>query len=334
MPAPDPSRVIDTLCAYWETATLGAAIDLGVFTALGRRARTGGAIAAACGANASAVCALCDSLVSMRFLRVRSGRYRAAPDAARFLDARSPEWIGGMRGFFNAPPVMTAFQQLATTIRRGTSGTPVAARSALWTTFASSTLPLRRRWAADVARELHRQRLDRGRILDVGAGASPLGIEILRRSRSASLVVQDRASVVKVALQHAVSVGVGNRVTALRGDATTRPWGGPFELVLMVNLLDYFDLPTRRRLLRKARAALAPGGVLVVCAPLLDDGRRSPPEAVAYNLMLLALGARGQASTFRESSRLLRGAGFTTVTRCVDLPAVLATRRRGDTSLA
>ena len=190
-----------------------------------------------------------------------------------------------MRAFFNAPPVMTAFQQLATTIRRGGSDTPVAARSALWTTFASSTLPLRRRWAADVARELHRQHLDRGRILE-WARRLAAGIESLRRSRSASLVVQDRASVVKVALQHAMSVGVGNRVTALRGDATTRPWGGPFELVLMVNLLDYFDLPTRRHLLRKARAALAPGGVLVVCAPLLEDGsafssrgRRLQPDA-------------------------------------------------------
>ena len=91
MPGPDASRIFDTLTAYWQTAALAAAIDLDLFTALGRRVRTARDIAAECGADPTALRTLCDSLVSMGFLRARRGRYRAAPDAARFLNAHSPD---------------------------------------------------------------------------------------------------------------------------------------------------------------------------------------------------------------------------------------------------
>ena len=49
MGSSDPSRIVDVLCAYWQTATLTAAIDLGVFSALGSGARTAAELARACG---------------------------------------------------------------------------------------------------------------------------------------------------------------------------------------------------------------------------------------------------------------------------------------------
>ena len=326
--ASDPSRIFDTLTAYWRTAALSAAIDLDLFTALGRRARTASQLAADCGAEHSALRVLCDALVSQGFLRARNGRYRSAADAVRFLDARSPDSLVALPRFLNARPVTGAFANLAATVRRGPSSAGAASNTRVWTTFASATVALRRCGAIDIADELERRRISRGRILDVGAGASPLGIELLRRARDASLVAQDRASVARVAQRRAAEAGVGARVTTLPGDAATVDWGGPFDLVLMVNVLDYFDASARRRLARKARAALRPGGVLVISAPLLNGNRQSPPDAVAYNLLLLALQSSGRASTFLEMRQLLRDAGFATVTRWRDAPVVLARTAR------
>ena len=95
----------------------------------------------------------------------------------------------------------------------------------------------------------------------------------------------------------------------------------------MVNVLDYFDGPAQLRLLRKARRALRPGGALVIAAPLLDAGRRSPPEAVAYDLLLLALGSPGRPATWRERQQQLRRAGFGVVTRSAGAGMVLGRTR-------
>lgn len=327
MPASEPFRILDTLCAYWQTETLIAAIDLGVFTALGRQSRTAADLARRCDADEARLGRLCDALVSLGFLRVEGRRYRSTADAARFLDAGSPHSIVEARRFFNGGPVATGFGRLAERLRRH-RGTAPRARGEPWRLFADATAPLRRHLALAIARELQSRRLIHGRILDIGAGASPVGIELLRRRRSATLVVQDRPAVVKVALRDAAAAGVAERVTAIAGDAGKMAWGGPYDLVLMINVLDYHDASARSTFLRKARTALRPGGVLAVYAPLLDDRRTSPPDAVAYDLLLLALVTTGGASTYEELRAQLRRAGLVSVTRCRGLPLVLARPRR------
>jgi hypothetical protein len=328
MPRSDPGRIFDTLRAYWRTSALTAAIDLDLFTSIGRGSRTVTQLASDRGADAAALRVLCDALVSLGFLRVRRGRYRSAPDAARFLDGRSPDSLLALPRFFNAPPVTTAFAGLAATVRGRPSAAAVAARSRVWATFAAATLPLRRLAAVDMAAELQRRRLHRGRILDVGAGASPLGIELLRRARTSSMVAVDRAPVVRVTRRHAVAAGMGDRMTTIAGDAAEVDWGGPFDLVLMVNVLDYMEAPVRARLLRKARAAIRPGGTILVSAPMLSESRTSPPDAVEHALLLLALQAKGRASTVGEMRRLLLAAGFEAVTTPRNVPIVLARAAR------
>lgn len=321
----DPARIVDALTAYWQTSTLTAAIQLELFTALGTNAHTIQDLAARCGADPARLRRLCDALVAQGFLRGSAGRYRAAAGAARYLDRRSPQSLAGLTRFFNAPPVTSGFATLAGGIRHGPS-VRAGARRAPWRAFAEALAPLRREVARVIARELQARGLVGNRILDVGAGASPLGIELLRRHRSATLVVQDRLAMVRLAREHAAAAGVASRVTSIAGDAETAALGGPYDLVLMVNVLDYIEPRARTRLLRRTRAALAPGGVLAVCAPLLDRAHTSPPEAVAYDLLLLALGAPGGASTYEALREALRRAGLGAVTRCTGASLVLARR--------
>lgn len=326
MPATDLAPMFDALSAYWQTTALRAATDLGLFAALGRGALTATELALALDADAAATRTLCDALVSMGRLRHRHGRYRPALKAAPRPASRSAGTRRALPRFFRAPLVDAAFAGLAGTVLRGPAAGGAAGRADVWTAFAKETSALRRQLAEDIADALGRRGLAGGRILDVGSGASPLGITLLRRARTASLVVQDLAPVVAVARRRAAAAGVGKRLTTLPGDAVTTDWGGPFDLVLMVNVLDYFSGADRAKLLRKARAALRPGGVLVVAAPLLDEGRRSPPDAVAYAVLLLALQSPGAPSTSRELRQQLRRARFAAVTRCAS-PSMLLARR-------
>ena len=325
----DPSRVLETLCAYWRSAALAAALDVDLFTALGPDHLPAPALARRCRVSAARLERLADYLVSLGLLAKRGGRYRSAADAARLLDRRSPHALADAVAFFTSPPIAAAFARLGDLMGHPSAPASTSRRQdVLWREFARTTLPLRRLYASRFADELGRRGLAGGRILDIGAGGSALGIELLRRHRTARLTVQDRAAVVGVALAHATRAGVGRRVTAVRGDARSVSLGGPFDLVLMINVLDYFDDAGRVGLVRRAHEALAPGGVLAVGAPLLDASRTSPPEAAAYDLLLLALGGDGRPSTAAELGRLLRAARFSGVTRVRGVSLVLARRSR------
>lgn len=325
---PGPDRIVDTLTAYWRTEILRGAIDIDLFTALGDGPRTVSELAARCRTSALGTRKLCDYLVALGFVRRRAGRYRSAPDAARFLNRRSPDALVDMTPFYASSPVTDGFATVGAAVRRG--GTTLARRrltaprSAVWARFARSARTLRRLHAEPIVDELIARGHARGRALDIGCGGSPLGIALLERRPALRIVAQDWPNVVRVAVEQARRAGVGDRLSTLPGDARTVDLGGPYDLVLLANVLDYFDAETRLALLQRVRAILRPGGVAAIAAPLLDDGRTSPPDAVTYSMLLFVTSPAGDASTFGELDALLRSAGFATTVRCDDVSLVLS----------
>ena len=71
---------------YQNTATLKAALELDVFTLIGKNAIDAAALAAKCKASPRGVAALCNSLVVMGFLTKSAAGYAQTEDAAVFLD--------------------------------------------------------------------------------------------------------------------------------------------------------------------------------------------------------------------------------------------------------
>ena len=67
------------------------------------------------------------------------------------------------------------------------------------------------------------------------------------------------------------------RWTFLVGSAFDVDFGGPYDAVLLTNFLHHFDEGTCVALLRKIRAALAPGGVTATLEFVPNDDRVSPP---------------------------------------------------------
>src|SRR6478609_5030778 len=79
-----------TANAYQRAAALKAAVELELFTAIGEGCATPAELARRCKAAERGVRILADFLVVIGFLTKREGRYGLTPDAATFLDRRSP----------------------------------------------------------------------------------------------------------------------------------------------------------------------------------------------------------------------------------------------------
>jgi len=309
---PNPFRIFQTLNAYQQTAALRAAIELDIFTAIGEGATTAAAIAARAGAAERGIRILCDFLTILGLLSKRKMRYGLSPDAALFLDKRSPACMGTAAQFLNAPDMVHAYDNLAEAVRRGGTvmseeGT-VAAENPIWVEFARSMAPLMMMPVQAIAEIV----AGRGpcRVLDIAAGHGLFGIEIAKRNPLAEVVALDWPMVLEVAKENARNAGIDGRYRTLPGSAFDLEFGKGYNLVLLTNFLHHFNLATCEKLLRKVHAALAPGGRAVTLEFVPNDDRVSPPDTAAFSMIMLGTTPHGDAYTFAEYKRIFRSAGF------------------------
>jgi 2-polyprenyl-3-methyl-5-hydroxy-6-metoxy-1,4-benzoquinol methylase len=311
---PSPTLVYQTLNGYQGTAALRAGIDLDVFTAIGEGVDTVAALATRCKAAERGIRILCDYLTILGFLTKHDGRYALTPDSAMFLDRRSPASMASTSGFLTMPGVVAAFMNLADGIR---SGRPVlegegsiSAENPIWVEFARSMAPMMRPIAEEMAQVLDAAAGKKWKVLDIAAGHGTFGIALAIHNPNAEVFAQDWAQVLEVAMENARAAGVEARVHRLPGDAFDVEFGSGYDIVLVTSFLHHFDPPTNETLLRKIRAALAPGGLVVTLDFIPNEDRITPTRAAAFAMTMLGMTPSGDAYTASEYQKMFRNAGF------------------------
>jgi 2-polyprenyl-3-methyl-5-hydroxy-6-metoxy-1,4-benzoquinol methylase len=311
---PNPGRLFQVFNAYQQTAAMRTAIDLDVFTAIGDRQTTAEQLAERTGAAERGIRILCDFLTVMGFLTKNDFHYGLAPDAAMFLDRRSPAYMGSAAHFLDAPEMLRAFDDLTGAVRKGgtmmgESGT-VGIENPIWVEFARSMAPMMMMPAEAISKLVGAEKGGKCRVLDIAAGHGLFGINIARHNPQAEIVALDWASVLEVAKENARKARVESRYTTIPGSAFEADFGERYDLVLLTNFLHHFDIPTCEDLLRKVHAALAPEGRAVTLEFVPNDDRVTPPEAATFSMIMLGSTPHGDAYTFTEFNRMFSNAGF------------------------
>ena len=309
-----PNAVFETLTAYRRTAALRGAIELDLFTAVGEGNETLAALAPRCQASERGVRMLCDFMVVLGFLAKQDQRYSLTPSAAAFLDRRSPTYMGTLSGFLNSPMISSGFADVAAAVRKGGTvidreGT-VGPEHPVWVEFARSMEP-----RAALSAELLFDLLDLDptrawKVLDIAAGHGRFGIALAQRCPRTTVIALDWPNVLTVAEENARAAGVADRFDTLPGDAFSTELGDGYDLVLLMNFLHHFDTDSCEQLLRQIHAALAADGRAIILDFVPNEDRVSPPPAAMFALAMLATTPSGDAYTFSDYDRMLRGAGF------------------------
>ena len=313
---PTPDLLFDTAFAYQRTAALRAAIELGLFTAIGDGAVTVPALAAQCAASERGTRILCDYLTVVGFLTKTGEMYQLTPSSAVFLSQRSPAYLGGVMGFLGSAELVHHFDDLASTIRRGSiakADSTVADENPVWQTFARSMMPMMMPSAQAIAEILGVAGGGPMKVLDIAAGHGIFGIVIAQRNPQAEIVAVDWAGVLTVASENAAKMGVASRHQTLAGDAFKVDWGAGYDLALMTNFLHHFDAATCTALLQKVAASLKPGGRIAVLEFVPNEDRISPPMPAMFAMQMLGDTPSGDAYTLAELTAMLKAAGFRTV---------------------
>jgi SAM-dependent methyltransferase len=320
---PSISLLWDTFTGYQHTAALKAAIELDVFGQIAAGTTTIDGLAARCQAAPRGLRALLNFLVVDGFLTRDGERYALSPTAAAFLVPDTVGYIGAAATFIASPMIVEGFTRLTDAVRRGGTAVPddgtLAPDHPVWVEFARAMSGIAGLTAVMLANLLDIEHTPVRRVLDVAAGHGMFGITLARLNPSVEVTALDWRNVLAVAEEHARAAGVTARFRTLTGSAFEVPFGDGYDLVLLPNFLHHFDPATCERLLTKTRAALAPGGRVVIVEFIPDDDRLGPPDAVRFSLVMLSGTPAGDAYTFAEYQRMLRNTGFSPPT-IHDLP--------------
>jgi len=100
---------MDAVLAYQQTAAIKAALELDLFSEIGKGNATAESLARTTGAAVRGVRILCDYLTVRGHLEKHGDHYRLTQSAAAFLDRHAPSWMGSVVEYLAAPEMMALF---------------------------------------------------------------------------------------------------------------------------------------------------------------------------------------------------------------------------------
>ena len=310
-----PELFWDALSGYQRSAAIKAAVELDIFTAIGKEPRTAEELASATGSSERGTRILADTMTVMGFLNKSAGRFSLTDSSATFLDKTSPAYIGSVANFLLDPELSRGFASLTEAVKRGGTAIPnegtVAADNDVWVTFARSMAPMMFPAAQQMAEIAGLDAEQPVKVLDVAAGHGIFGVMMAQRYPKAEVYAVDWANVLTVARENAEKFGVADRFHEIPGSAFDTDLGEGYGLILLTNFLHHFDPPTCESFLARCKNALTPGGKILTLEFIPNEDRVSPPQEAFFSLVMLATTPAGDAYTFNELRQMFENAGLT-----------------------
>jgi demethylspheroidene O-methyltransferase len=310
------AQALFDLCAGFVYAqVLAACIRLELFDVLSERPRTPERLAAECAVPVEAMRRLLAAAAALGLLAERSGgRYglgmlgaalRGNPGIAAMVehhamlydDLRDP--VALLRG--GAATKLGDYWPYA---KAGDAGAVDAASVAGYTALMSASQGV---IAEDILAAYNFGR--HKRLLDIGGGEGAFLIAAAAHAPELRLTLFDLPPVAERAAKRFAARGIGGRAAAVGGNFLQDPLPSGADLITLIRILLDHDDAAALAILRAARRAMAPDGVLLVAEPISGlTGSRAVTEAY-FGLYLFAMG-NGRPRSLPQFKALLEEAGF------------------------
>jgi SAM-dependent methyltransferase len=293
--------------AMVTTRALLAATEHGLFEALADGPATAERVAERCGTDPTATEKLLNLLVGMRHVRVHGdGRYDLTPRSRRWLTGSGSvrdsvlmkelewRWMEGLDAFLATGSQQDVHATMSDAdwgrYQRG-----MRSNAGVVAPLLASRIPV-----PDGARDL----------LDIGGSHGYFSVALCRRHPELRAVVLDLPEAVEHAAPLLAAEGMGDRVTLRAGDALRDDLGTEVhDVILMASLVHHFDDATNRALMRRAAAALRPGGVLVIFDAVRLEPRKNDQVSAFFDLYF-AMTSQAGLWSYDEMAAWQREAGL------------------------
>ena len=297
---------------YWETKILLTAAKLDVFSAVDTRPKSARDIAERVGADASMLGILLNALVAMKLLTKDGELFGNSSTALTHLVRHSTQYVGHLLLLHDAE--WNNWGRLEETIR---TGRRMVDRHVFETDpeLGSNVLAVLNRIGQqsgpDLARRLNL--MGKERILDLGGGAGTNAIAFCHVYPELVATVFDLPATLRLTEKTVKEAGLESRIRLLPGDFNSDPLGGPYDLVLMSDILHYQTFQMNRQVVGKVFASLASGGRLVIKDRFLEESGAGPAWTTAFAVHILVNTQHGGCYRASDAMQWMTDAGFVSV---------------------
>ena len=311
-----PDRILQLGFGFWGSKTLLSAIELGLFTELGKGPLDEKTLTRRLNLHPRSARDFFDALVALGMLRRTGTRYANTVETALFLDRAKPSYIGGMLEMSNAR-LYRFWGSLTEALRTGKPQNEAKTGEDFFGTlyadpqrlegFLKAMTGLSRGTARAIAKQFPWRQYRS--FMDIGCAQGGVAVEIALAHRHLSGGGMDLPVVQPIFEAYARAKGVDKQLTFHAGDFFKDPLPKT-DVLIMGHILHDWDLNEKMMLLRKAWDALPSGGALIVHEALIDDARKQNAFGLLMSLNMLIEPHGGCDVSGADCRAWMKKAGF------------------------
>lgn len=309
-PQVNPEVIMKYATGAWVAGILGAAVQHRVFTLLESASATTEDLATRAAISRRGAQALLDGLLGLGLIQLDRGHYSNSAEASTFLVEDKPTYMGG---FMKCEGLaMEQWVKLGEAVRTGepqshSFDAPAGFFEDLVPAIAPLSMP-----AAEVAvKELKLANAGAISILDVGGGSGIYSAIFLKANRQAKSTQLDFPSINRLARQYVQKYGVAERFNTIDGDFHVTDLGkAAYDVVVYSHIAHQESPESNIDLFKRIRAALKPGGSLVINDFVVQDDRSGPPFALIFHANMFVKTKGGATYRAADYRAFLQQAGF------------------------
>ena len=320
----DSVRLQNLTRAFMGSASIFAALDLELFTAVSAGDNTTGKFARR--ANISEVNAdrLMTMCASQGLLYWVDDHYENADDTQRFLVKGERSYAGAWLTFTR--PSWSDWGKLTEKLQNSEPAKVIGGYEGMTVEYARTYHEATASIGFGAGRRFVKQ-VDlskRKKMMDLGGGSGAYSIVAAQAHPKLKAVVFDLPPVAVITGEYIAKYDVADQVSAQGGDFTKDDFPEGCDVAIMASNLPQYNREIINQVIQKAYDALLPGGEMHLIGEMLDDDRQGPTDAAIWGLFEVMSNSTGIAHTRADCVSYFERAGFTDVQVNDFIPGTLA----------
>ena len=322
-PKVDTVRLQNMSRAFIESASMFAAIDLELFTAVENGSNTVEKFAVHADiseVNAERLMTMC---ATAGLISWADDHYINADDVQRFLVKDEKSYAGPWLTFTR--PGWSNWGNLTEKLKNPDKATVIGSYETMTVDYARTYHEATSSIGFGAGRRFNKQ-VDlsrRTKMMDLGGGSGAYSIVAAQNNPNLSAVVFDLPPVVVVTKDFIEKNGVADQVSTQGGDFTRNDFPQNCDVAVMASNLPQYNREIINQVIQKAFDALLPGGAMHLIGEMLDDDRKGPMDAAIWGLMEVMSNSTGLAHSRKDCVQYFKQAGFENIEVHEFIPDIL-----------
>ena len=319
----DTVRLQNMSRAFIESASMFAAIDLELFTAIETGSNTVSRFAEHASiseVNAERLMTMC---ATAGLINWQDDHYKNADDVQRFLVKGEKSYAGPWLTFTR--PGWKSWGNLTEKLKNPEEATVIGSYETMTVDNARTYHEATSSIGFGAGRRFvkHVDLKHRTKMMDLGGGSGAYSIVAAQNHPQLSAVVFDLPPVVEVTKDFIAKNGVTDQVSTQGGDFTKNDFPENCDVAVMASNLPQYNREIINQVIQKAFDALLPGGEMHLIGEMLDDDRCGPMDAAIWGLMEVMSNSTGLAHSRSDCVSYFEQAGFKSIEVHEFIPDIL-----------